>query len=183
MLTTQKRPKVSGMIDFKSSRDRLVETKRWSLISLSVFFICWLLILVIARGMFGSQGGETEAAFTLRMIFYSMLAGCTTGLLWGATDLRKIEIVMVPAGAFLGIVLISSPFMLYDTIANPPEVGVAYALLGFIAVIGTLLSMMLFPILGPAISYALWNNKQLAEMRDEIGRVLTDFRALFMPKK
>jgi len=183
VLTAQKHLKANGMIDFKSSHDRFVETKRWSLVSLSVLSTCWLLILVIARGMFGSQGGETEAVFTLRIIFYSLLAGCIMGLLWGSTDLRKIEIVMVPAGVFLGIVLITSPFMLYETITNPPDVGVAYALLGFIAVIGMFFSMMLFPVFGPAISYALWNNKQLAEMRDELGRVLNNFRALFMPKR
>jgi len=171
------------MSDLKFSRVRLIEMKRWFIITLSFLFTSWLLVLVVARGMFGSQGEETEVAFLLRIVWYALAAGCASGLLWGGSDLRKIEIVMLPAAVFLGLVLLVTPFMVYETITNPPTEGIAYALIGTMAILGMLLCMTLFPLLGPAISFALWNNKRPGEMREELAQVWNDFKRIFMPLK
>ncbi len=168
------------MDDLKFSQDKLIEMKRWFIITLSFLFTSWLLVLVVAMGMFGSPGEETEVVFPLRIVSYALAAGCASGLLWGGSDLRKIEIVMLPAAVFLGLVLIATPFMVYETITNPPTEGIAYALIGTLAILGMLLCMTLFPLLGPAISFALWNKKRPGEMREELVRVWNDFKKIFM---
>lgn len=175
--------KANSMNDLKFMRDKLIEIRRWFIITLSFLFTSWLLVLVVAKGMFGSQGEETEVAFLLRIVLYALAAGCASGILWGGSGLRRIEIVMLPAAVVLGLVLIVTPFMVYETISNPPTEGITYALIGTGAILGMLLCMTLFPLLGPVVSFALWNNKRPGEMREELVQVWNDFKMIFMPIK
>jgi hypothetical protein len=153
---------------------RINEIKKWSIIGLSLLYSCGLVGVIIAAGMFGGSG-ETEVEFSRRITLWALAGGCACGFLWGGGSLRHIFLVAVPGAVWLGLLLLTLPFLLFDLL-KPSDAGGVHDLLDILSIIVMCLSIMIFPLLGPLISHAVWNGKGPSQMRADLGAHWKEFK-------
>jgi hypothetical protein len=151
---------------------RLDLAKRVVIFSGSLALSLWLIIILGGVGMFGFQNDQTWQSLWIKTMLWAFGGGCISGFLWGGSDLRNIFWVAVPGAMWLGFTLISLPFVLLD----PGAAGIAQALLEYMSILMLFVCIACFPLLGPLISHAVWNNKSWSEMREEIEKQWKEFK-------
>jgi len=159
---------------------RINEAKSLLIIACSLLFSCGLVGLIIAAGMFGGSG-ETEVEFSRRIGLWALAGGCASGFLWGGVSLRNIYLLTVPGAVWLVLVLITLPFLLVDLV-QPSEGGILHDLLGIWSILMMSVSIMIFPLLGPLVSHAIWNRKGPKQMRVDLCRYWREFKTKYRVK-
>lgn len=149
------------------------------IISSSLLLSGWLVVQLIAVGMFDFPKGETPGAFWLRIISLALGGGIVAGLLWGKSCLKNIAWVLLPGGVFLGLVAVTLPFSLFAMISDPSDSGLVSDLFNTGALLILLTGITFFPLLGPVITHALRHRLSRTEMREEFGKVRDDVKAVF----
>jgi len=155
--------------------NRLDLAKRVVIFSGSFAISLWIVIRFIAMGMFGSQLDLTWQDYWIQSFLWALGGGLLSGLLWGRSSLRNIFWLAAPGGMWLGLMLITLPFLLFD----PPEASDTHYLLEYLSGLILFACVASFPVLGPFISHAVRNQKSWPEMREEIGARWTEFRNAF----
>lgn len=148
----------------------------------SLLLSCWLVVQLVAVGMFDFPKGETAGAFWLRIMGQALGGGIVAGLAWGRSSLKRIAYVLVPGGIFLGLVSVTLPISMLGMFFDSSDAGLASDLFMTAALLLLLAGVTFFPLLGPFISHALWNRLSRAEMRAELGTVWGDVKAWFRSK-
>lgn len=163
------------MRDFNKMQSRLDLAKRVVIFSGSIAISLWIVIRLVAMGMFGSQIDLTWQDFWIESVLWAFGGGCVSGLLWGGSSLRNIFWLAVPGGMWIGLILIQLPFLIFD----PSEAGIAHDLLGYLSVLTLFACIACVPLLGPVMSHAIWNQRSWSEMQEEIRKRWKEFRNTF----
>ena len=162
------------MNDASKMWDKLDLAKRIVVFSASLSLSLWLVIRFVAIGMFGLQHGVTWKTFWVESLLWAAGGGCVCGLLWGGSSLRKICWLAVPGGMWLALMLATSPFVIYESLASS-EPELARNLLGYLSGIVLFFCIACLPVLGPSLSHAIWNQKSWSEIQEALREDWRDF--------